>query len=337
MGRPYALLRAGFPYLKTIGMRRTTNFPMDFAKSSDGTCFILGRGQAATQIRKLSWEDDNLGAISSLGMDEGQLYWPASMVIDDEDVIYVSDEATHRITKFDTEGELVGCWGEQGSEDGQLDRPAGLALDADQNLYVADGLNHRIQLFTRDGEFIRSIGEHGNGPGQFDMPWGVTVDEEGYVYVADWRNDRIAKLTPEGEPVMCIGKSGCEDGELNRPAGVAVDAHGDIYVADWGNNRVQLFDQTGRFVEKFTGDATLSKSGVAYMMTNAKPMRLREMARLEEQRLFGSPTSVNVDDEFHMFVTDYARYRVQIYKKEAYPLTEGEIIPPLKAPTLQTT
>jgi DNA-binding beta-propeller fold protein YncE len=337
MGRPYALLRAGFPYNKTIGMRRTTNFPMDFSRSSDGTCLILSRGENATQIRKLSWDDDNLGAISSLGMDEGKLYWPASMVIDDDDVIYVSDEATHRISKFDMEGEYVGCWGEQGRAEGMLDRPAGLALDADQNMYVADGLNHRVQLFTREGEFIRSFGEHGSAPGQFDMPWGVTVDEEGYVYVADWRNDRVAKLTPEGDPVMCIGRSGTEDGLLSRPAGVAVDAHGDIYVADWGNNRVQLFDQTGRYVEKFIGDATLSKSGISYMMTNAKPMRLREMARLEEQKRFGSPTSVHVDAEFHMFVTDYARYRVQIYKKEAYPLNEGEIIAPLNAPTLQTT
>ena len=337
MGRPYALLRAGFPYFKTIGMRRTTNFPMDFARASDGTCLILSRGENATQVRKLSWDDDNLGAISSLGMDEGKLYWPASMVVDSEDVIYVSDEATHRITKFDMEGEVVGCWGEQGSAEGMLDRPAGLVLDADQNVYVADGLNHRVQLFTREGEFIRGWGEHGSGPGQFDMPWGVTVDEEGFVYVADWRNDRVVKLTPEGEPVMCVGGSGSEDGQFNRPAGVAVDAHGDIYVADWGNDRVQLFDRTGRYVEKFIGDATLSKSGVAYMMTNAKPMRLREMARLEEQKRFGSPTSVHVDDEFHMFVTDYARYRVQIYKKEAYPLAEGEIVPPLNAPTLQTT
>ena len=337
MGRPYALLRAGFPYFKTIGMRRTTNFPMDFARSSDGTCLILSRGENATQIRKLSWDDDNLGAISSLGMDEGKLHWPASMVIDKDDIIYVSDEATHRISKFDVEGEYIGCWGELGDGEGMLDRPAGIALDSDQNMYVADGLNHRVQLFTRDGEFIRSMGEHGSGPGQFYMPWGVTVDEEGHVYVADWRNARVVKLTPEGEPVMCIGDSGTDDGQFSRPAGVAIDAHGDIYVADWGNDRVQLFDQTGRFVEKFIGDATLSKSGVSYMMTNAKPMRLREMARLEEQKRFGSPTSVYVDEEFHMIVTDYARYRVQIYKKEAYQLTETEIIPPLNAPTLQTT
>ena len=337
MGRPYALLRAGFPYLRTIGMRRTTNFPMDMVRSSDGRYFIITRGENAAEIRRLTWEDENLGTISGRGMDEGKLFWPTSIIIDEDDVLYVSDEATSRISKFDTEGEFVGCWGEVGEAEGQLNRPAGLTFDHDGNIYVADGLNHRIQKFTKDGEFIQTWGEHGDGDGQLDIPWGVTVDEVGDVYVADWRNDRVQKFTADGEPLMSIGESGSEDGQFSRPSGVAVDSHGDIYVADWGNNRVQLFDQTGRYVEKFIGDGTLSKSGVSYMMTNAKPNRLRDMARLEPQKRFVSPTSVNVDDEFRMFVTDYARYRVQVYKKEAYPLTEAEIIPPLKAPTLQTT
>ena len=31
MPRPYGLLRAGFPFLKTLGMRRVTDSPMDVA------------------------------------------------------------------------------------------------------------------------------------------------------------------------------------------------------------------------------------------------------------------------------------------------------------------
>ena len=31
MSRPYALLRAGFPYVKSLGMRRVTNDPIDIA------------------------------------------------------------------------------------------------------------------------------------------------------------------------------------------------------------------------------------------------------------------------------------------------------------------
>ena len=36
MGRPYGLLRAGFPYTKTLAMRRVTNFPVDLALGQEG-------------------------------------------------------------------------------------------------------------------------------------------------------------------------------------------------------------------------------------------------------------------------------------------------------------
>ena len=47
MGRPYALLRVGFSYDKTLGMRRLTNTPVDLAVDSSGDLFILCRGGAA--------------------------------------------------------------------------------------------------------------------------------------------------------------------------------------------------------------------------------------------------------------------------------------------------
>ena len=85
------------------------------------------------------------------------------------------------------------------------------------------------------------------------------------------------------------------------------------------------------------GDATLSKSAISYLMTNAKPLRLREMARLEPQKRLKSPTAVKVDDKGRMFITDYGSYRIQVYQKEAMPLTPSQIIPDLRSPTLQVS
>ncbi len=36
MGRPYGLIRAGYPFLKTLGMRRITNFPNDVVEVENG-------------------------------------------------------------------------------------------------------------------------------------------------------------------------------------------------------------------------------------------------------------------------------------------------------------
>ena len=337
MGRPYGLLRAGFPYLKTIGMRRVTNFPIDVGLGKEGRVYVLCRSRQAAMVSRITWDDDDLGPISSLGTDDGQLQWPVAVIVDRDENLYVSDEALHRITALSRDGEFLGKWGELGDGDGKLNRPSGIAFDAEENVYVVDTLNHRVQKFTKDGKYILKWGSYGVEDGQFDMPWGTTVDELGDVYVVDWRNDRVQKFTADGEFIFKFGGSGSGDGEFNRPTGVAVDRDGDIYVADCGNNRVELFDATGRFVEEFIGDATLSKSARAYMMTNAKPNRIREMSKLEPQKRLRRPKSVRVDDQGHMYVPDYVSFRVQVYQKEAIPLDPHQILPPLRSPTLMTT
>ena len=334
MVRPYALLRAGFPYLKTIGMRRVTNQPVDVAIGGDGRIYVLLR---AGLIRSLTLDDGDLGTIGGGGTDDGKFTWPVSLIIDGEENLYVSDEALHRITKLSKDGEFLDKWGEQGDGDGQLNRPSGMAFDAEENIYVSDALNHRVQKFTKDGKFLMKWGEHGVGEGQLDMPWGITVDEMGDVYVVDWRNDRIQKFTADGEFIFALGRSGNGDGEFNRPTGIEVDRDGDIYVADCGNDRVQLFSAEGRYVEQFIGDASLSKSARAYLMTNPLPLRLREMAKLEPQKRLREPKSVRVDDEGRMYVADFRSFRVQVYQKDAIPLKADEIAPPLRSPRLQTT
>lgn len=334
MARPYGLLRAGFPFLKTLSMRRLTNFPIDIALGQEDRLYILCRSEGAALIRKYSTEDRDLGAMSGYGKEPGKLTWPVAIIADSQENLYVSDEALHRISAFDKEGAFLGSWGEQGSGAGQLNGPAGIAFDADENMYVVDSLNHRVQKFTKEGKFLLGWGRHGSGEGEFNMPWGIAVDELGDVYVADWRNDRVQKFTADGEFCMAFGKPGCGDGEFKRPSGVAVDLHGDIYVADRGNNRVQLFNAEGRYVQKFVGDATLSKVATDYMMTNAGPNRLRDMANLEVQKYLRQPQSVKVSADGLMYVPDNGSYRVQVYQKQAVPLTEQEFGPPRRAPSL---
>lgn len=363
MSRAYALLRAGFPYIKTLGMRRITSNPVDIAVGADGTHYVLCRGDLGTEIRRTNWDDEDLGTISGYGRAEGKLVWPAALILDREQNLVVSDEALHRISFFNPAGAFLAAWGVLGAGDGALNRPSGIAFDADENLYVADTLNHRVQKFSKDGRFLGKWGRFGSGAGEFNMPWGIATDAEGAVYVADWRNDRVQKFSDAGEFMFCFGGSSvtrvsaslpaalapslfdwlarglpeqAPKGSLSRPAGLTVDRDGDIYVADWGNNRIQLFDPDGRFVQQFLGDATLSRSGRAYLRANAMPLRLREMADLDAQKRFKSPVSVRVDDEGHMYVPDYGCHRIQIYQKEADRLEPGEIVPPLRSPTLTT-
>ena len=334
MGRPYGLLRAGFPFYKTLGMRRLTNYPIDLALGKGDCLYILCRSEGTALIRKYSTEDRDLGNIDSYGSEPGQMTWPVTILADDEENLYLSDEALHRITILDKDGELLDSWGEEGSGDGQLKGPTGMDFDAEGNLYVVDSLNHRVQRFTRAGRFLGQWGGYGCGEGEFNMPWGIAVDERGDVYVADWRNDRVQKFSADGAFLMAFGSPGCGDGEFNRPSGVDVDLHGDIYVVDRGNNRVQLFNEEGRYVQQFVGDATLSTVAINYMLTNAFPNRLRDMAKLEAQKLLRWPQSVVVSEDGLMYVPDTGSYRVQVYRKQVVELDQSQLAPPLRAPSL---
>jgi DNA-binding beta-propeller fold protein YncE len=331
---PYALLRAGFPYHTTLGMRRVTTACMDIALGGERRFYAICRddGQGGL-IRRSNWDDEDLGTISGAGTEPGKLMWPVQVILDGAENLYVSDEGTHRISAFSREGELLGHWGEHGSGPGQLDRPSGIAFDADENVLVVDTRNHRVQKFAKDGRYISSFGEYGTGPGQFDQPWGIAIDPFGDVYIGDWGNDRVQKLTADGKPLLSMGRSGSGDGELRRPAGVAVDPHGDIYVADRGNHRVCMFDKTGRYVEKFIGDATISKSGRKYILANPKVLRGREMTTLEIQKRLRGPASVRVVDDL-LYIPDFGSHRIQVYKKEAYVLTEADIWPEQNHPFL---
>ncbi len=334
MAMPYALLRAGFPYVKTLGMRRVTDAPVDAAVGTDDNVYVLCRFPGSSPVRKLTWDDDYLGPVGAPG---AAFQWPVSIALDANDDIYVSDEATHRITAMTGGGELIGSWGERGEREGQLNGPSGIDFDPEGNLWVSDTLNHRVQRFTKDGELLAVWGGFGSAEGQFDMPWGVAVDPAGDVYVVDWRNDRVQKFDQEGGFIHQFGGSGDGNGRFNRPAGIDVDDDGDVYVADLGNHRVQMFDRDGRYLQKFTGDGTLSKSARQYVLANAKALRLRYMANLEPEKLFLGPTSLTVDGQGRMVVIDGGHSRVQVYRKDAIRLEESQVAPPPRVPTLDTT
>ena len=107
MGRAYALLRAGFPYVKTLGMRRITSNPVMVAVGAQGRLYVLCRGDLGTDIRRTSLEDEDFGTIGGAGTDDGKFIWPTALVIDGDGNLVICDEALHRVTTITTDGEFL--------------------------------------------------------------------------------------------------------------------------------------------------------------------------------------------------------------------------------------
>ena len=333
-----------YRYSHTIGLYAPTGRgflnPVDLALGCDGVLYVLNRGGSDTEVRMsnkrvtlCTVDEAYLGEFSSGGTGDGQIMWPASIAVDKDENIYISDEALHRISIFNKQGKFLDKWGVKGTGYGEFDRPAGMAFDKDENLLVVDGLNNRVQKYTRDGNVLEGWGKAGSGDGEFNMPWGIAVDQAGDVYVADWRNDRVQKFDPDGKHLGSWGTSGRGDGQFYRPSGVAVDQEGNIYVADWGNERVQVLGADGTFRARFRGEAGLSKWAHDYFVANRDELEEREKANMEPdldllpddflrdesasiEKLFWGPTSVKVDAQGRIYVVDSCRHRIQVYLKE---------------------
>ena len=92
MTRPYGILRCGYPYVKTLGMRRLTNFPMDITIGNEDRIYIISRQESGVAvIKRYSVDDKDLGSIGEYGSGEGQLNWPVCLTTDTDENIFVSD------------------------------------------------------------------------------------------------------------------------------------------------------------------------------------------------------------------------------------------------------
>ena len=93
-----------------------------------------------------------------------------------------------------------------------------------------------------------------------------------------------------------------------------------------------MFNSETRYVQKFLGDAGLSKIAREYMLTNAVPNRLRDMANVELQKYLRRPKSVTVSADGRLFISDNLSYRLQVYQKEVIHLTPEQYGPPMRSP-----
>ena len=335
-----------FEYSRTVGCYALGDFgftnPVDMALDRDDNYYVVSRGnldfeetRSTKRVTVCNFAGELLAEFATGGTGDGEIMWPASIAVDLDANVYISDDALNRISVFNKEGQFLAKWGSQGSSDGEFDRPAGIAFDGDGNLLVVDGLNGRVQRWTGDGRFLASFGKRGSRDGEFNMPWGITLDGEDNVYVADWRNDRVQKLDPEGRHLATFGSpgssSGQGDGELHRPAGVAVDQDGRVYVADWGNERVQVFRSDGDFIAGIRGQSGYSKWAQDWFISNQDLLEERDNANLHPpvqanpwgsfvrdesanvESLLWGPTAVKVDADGRLFIVDSLRHRIQVY------------------------
>lgn len=168
-----------------------------------------------------------------------------------------------------------------------MGEPHGLAVDSKGRLYVADGKVGAIFVIdpeTKDTQMIK------NGKdASFMLINGLAIDDSDRLFVSDSQAHRILVFDKnhKGEAAITQG--------LVTPAGMAIDNENRfLYVADIGLDQVLVFD-----ADNLT---PLRKIGT--------PDTKHQSNALGD---FSKPTSVALDQDGNVYVTDMLNYRIEVF------------------------
>jgi len=250
--------------------------------------------------------------------------------VDKNGNVWVFNRGAHPVIEFDQNGKMLQAWKEV-----PIKSSHGMRVDADGNIWTVDVEGHAVLKFTPEGRLLMVIAQPYNRPGAdnntkdgFNRPTGVAFTANGDFFVSDgYVNSRVVKFNRAGEYINHWGNKGTGDGEFNLVHDVALDSRGRVYVADRTNQRVQIFDQTGKFLGKWTdvgapwGLYYVERENAIYMCDglNNRVVKLN----LEGQILgvlgsygktpgkFDFPHNLAVDSTGAIYVAEIKNWRVQ--------------------------
>jgi DNA-binding beta-propeller fold protein YncE len=162
--------------------------PNDVAFDSAGNIYISqGHGRGEPRVLKFDRDVNFVTAWGQRGTLPGDFAVPHSIVIDENDLIYVADRENRRIQVFDTDGNFVKGWLYYGMA-------CSLELHGDV-IYMTTGFDGQlVKLAKADGSVLGVTGSPGDGLGQFGEGHFLAVTDAEDIYVADVVNRRVQKF-----------------------------------------------------------------------------------------------------------------------------------------------
>ncbi len=132
--------------------------------------------------------------VGKMGMEDGELRWPFSLVLDEKGVVYLVDVINTTIRTIHPDHDWafeynIGSWGIQ---KGEFFRPKGIAIDSGGNLLVSDSYLGVIQMFDRSGRFMAVLSDADKKIHRFTTPARLFVDRENRLYVVEMFANRIS-------------------------------------------------------------------------------------------------------------------------------------------------
>jgi sugar lactone lactonase YvrE len=274
-----------------------------------------------------------------------KLNTPTGVAVDGAGNLYIADQGNNVIRRVDAITHIITtvvgggtvASGTDNLGDGGpatsaiLNGPQSVAVDGAGNLYIADAFSNLVRTVNAASGKITvaagggtAAGTDGFGDGgpapsaQLSNPSGVALDSAGNLYIADTGDNLIRFVNLTTGVITAVagnGKSGytgdnglATAATLAAPQGVAVDAANDIYIADSGNNAIRQVSGSSQNIFTVAGVGSPGYTGDAGSPTLAR---------------VNYPTTVVVDENGNLYVSDYANNVVRQILYAPSPLAFG--------------
>jgi DNA-binding beta-propeller fold protein YncE len=157
----------------------------DIGWTKDGSMFVSD-GYGNSRVAKFDKDGNFAKAWGERGGQPGNFNTPHSLVVDNNDVIYVADRGNSRIQVFDAEGNRKAVWNLPTA-------PWALCLTNGPNQVMFVGSVGRVYKMDLTGKILGAFGRPGRMAGTIDSVHGIACPDEKAVYLANLYASRLDK------------------------------------------------------------------------------------------------------------------------------------------------
>lgn len=267
-------------------------------------------------------------------------YWPNGIDIDEEGLVYVSNDGEGTVEIFDLNGKFIKNFGGSGIITSYNLRPQRLSV-FNKIVVIADTFNGRVNIFTDEGQFISQIGKTKNLTDLFVYPTDVDIDSKGNIYIIDYSKMKVSKFDKSFTPILSFGGY-TEQNKLNSliwPWGIFIFSDNEIFITnrywygsgivgkfkkfDSKGNELMRFGTPGNKSNQYEGPSGIcgDKYGNLYIAdyANSRVQKVKsngdflKIFELEDKNFF--PLDVAVDSNVYLYVADPYNDRIVVFDK----------------------
>jgi hypothetical protein len=148
----------------------------------------------------------------------------------------------------------------------------------------------------------------------------IAIDSEGFIYATSSYSHEVSKFDSNGNLVLKWGVRGDLPGQFNAPWGIAY-FNDKIVVSNYYSKKVQFFSKAGVFIKEWIFDNTTHalfvKGDFIYIACGSYVAKTNYDGLIVEKirGLFDLASSVAVDEENNIIVTDPYQRKIYVYRK----------------------